>query len=87
MYTKALIEEVNAPRHSGSHSATAVRLSIVKHHSKAFCKLGQGQLAALRQRASAFNSKKIEIWRTAEHMLLLRWSCSGPGNRKRAIVA
>ena len=59
MYTKALMEAAKAQSHSG-HSDRAVRLSIVKHHGKAFDKLGQGQLIALRQRASAHNSKKIE---------------------------
>ena len=87
MYIKALIEEVNAQRHSGAQSATAVRLSIVKHHSKSFSKLGQGQLAALSQRASAYNYKGIDIWRTGDHMLLPGWSCSGPDSRRTAKVA
>ena len=60
MYIKSRIEEVNAQRHSGSQSATAVRLSIVTRHCKSSSKLGQGQLAALRRRAPAYNSKKIE---------------------------
>ena len=59
MYIKALMEEAKAQRHSGSHSDRAVMLSIVKHHGKAFDELGHGQLAALRQRAYAHNSKKI----------------------------
>ena len=60
MYVKALLEEVNGQKLRGAQWGGGVRLSIFKHHSKHFDKLGQGQLAALRQRASVFNTKKIE---------------------------
>ena len=60
MYVKALIEEVNGQKLRGAQWDRGVRLSIFKHHSKHFDKLGQGQLASLRQRASVFNTKKIE---------------------------
>ena len=45
----------------GQDRCTAVRLSIVNHHSKAFSKLGPGQLASLKQKAFAYSSKKIEM--------------------------
>ena len=60
MYVKALLEEVEAQRLRGRPSDTSVRLSVFKHHSKCFDELGGGQVAALRQRASVFNAKKVE---------------------------
>ena len=59
MYLKALIEEVKSNRFPGGSADFGVRRSIFKEHSKHFDELGPGQVAALRLRASAFNTKKI----------------------------
>ena len=60
IYVRSLLEEINAQRYRGAPSASSVRLSVFKHHSKPYGELGAGQLAALRQRAAVYNAKKLE---------------------------
>ena len=77
MYVKELIAEVNSKRHMDLNRGITVRRDVFKKHGKTFGDLGEGQVAALRQKAAVYNARKIHtLDASREHivdqMMLIR---------------